>query len=85
MVAPAMLEDAKVSQLHVGKKLAALAAENTWVTCKECCTIGDAVIALEQPPSWCLVHLDNAFTEMCRAHGRPHKQIQSVIAIEKKS
>ncbi len=80
-----LLEDAEVRKLQVGKRLAALAEENAWVTCKECSTIGDAVIALEQPPSWCLVHLDAAFVQLCRVRGRPNKHIKSVIAIEKQS
>jgi hypothetical protein len=81
--APVLLEDAQVRQLTVGQRLADLTQHNTWVTCKECSTIGDAVIALEQPPSWHLVHLDASFNELCRAHGRPHKQIKSVRAVEK--
>jgi hypothetical protein len=69
----AILEDARVRRLAVGLRLADLAGHNTWVTCKECSTIGDPVIALEQPPSWHLVHLDASFNALCRARGRAHK------------
>jgi hypothetical protein len=80
--AAALLADERVAALPVGKKLRALHEANTWITCRECVTIGDAVIALEQPASCGLVHLDNAFNELCRARGRPHRQIQSVVAVE---
>jgi hypothetical protein len=80
-----LLEDTRVRKLPVGDKLADLAEHGTWVTCEECSTIGDAIIAIEQPPSWCLVHLDNSFNELCQARERPHKQIKSVKAVEKES
>jgi hypothetical protein len=80
-----LLDDGGVCKLHVGKNLAKLHEEETWITCKECSTIGDAIISLEQSPSWCLVHLDASFSELCRARGRVHKQIQSVKALEKSS
>lgn len=77
-----LLKDARVRRLAVGRRLADLRDHATWVTCKECSAIGDPVIALEQPPSWRLVHLDASFNDLCRARGRPHKQIESVKAIE---
>jgi hypothetical protein len=81
--AAALLADKRVAALPVGKKLRALHDASTWVTCRECVTIGDVVIALEQPASCCLVHLDNAFNDLCRARGHPHRQIQSVVAVER--
>jgi hypothetical protein len=81
----ALLDDLLIRKLSVGKKLAGLAENRTWVTCKECCTIGDSVIALEQPRSWHLVHLDASFNELCRVTGRAHKQIKSVTAVERES
>jgi hypothetical protein len=78
-----LLEDDSVRKLSVGLRLADLARHDTWVTCKECSTIGDAIIGLEQPPSWCLVHLDASFNELCRARQRPHKQIRSAKAVQK--
>jgi hypothetical protein len=83
--ATALLDDPRVRRLSVGTKVADFTQHKTWVTCKECSTIGDFVIALEQPPSWYLVHLDGSFNELCRVSGRPHKQIKSVKAIERQS
>ena len=81
-VAP-LLEDAGVLKTKPGEKLEQLRVDGKWITCKECATIGDAVTALEQPASWCLVHLDGAFNDLCRARGRSHLQIKSVIATQK--
>jgi hypothetical protein len=66
-----------------GENLTKLRAEQKWITCKECRTIGDAVIVLDQSPSWCLVHIDKDFEILCKAAGREHKPIQSERAIEK--
>ncbi|HVC94504.1 MAG TPA: hypothetical protein VND64_12475, partial [Pirellulales bacterium] len=79
--AEALLKDDDVRKLSVGQRLAALAQHKKWITCKECSSIGDAIIAIEQPPSWSLVHLDKSFNALCQ--GRPHKQIKSATAIEK--
>ena len=46
-------------------------------------TIGDALIALEQPASCCLVHVDAAFDDLCRATGRRRRAILSVAACER--
>jgi hypothetical protein len=80
-----LLQAVKVHKLPIARQLGDLVAEETWITCRECSTIGDTVIALEQPLSWCLVHLDGTFNELCAARGRPHKQIQSALAVEKQS
>ena len=42
----------------------------------------DAIIALEQPPSWCLVHVDTSFNELSRCLERDHVPLKSVIALE---
>ncbi len=65
-----------------GQNLAKLQAQKKWVTCKECRTIGDAVIALEQPAGWCLLHIDKDFTILCEVLQREHKPIPSEWAIE---
>jgi hypothetical protein len=80
-----LLADEKASRLSAAKQLASLRDEGRWITCKECAKIGDAVIALEQPGSWCLVHLDNSFNELCRVLDRPHKQVKSVQQVTKES
>ena len=41
------------------------------------------VIALEQPASCRLVHIDAAFDDLCRATGRRHRVIKSVAAVER--
>lgn len=57
--------------------------ENKWITCSECEKIADPIIALEQSKSWTLVHLDEAFNFLCHLRSMPHKQIKSVLAVEK--
>ena len=66
-----------------GKTLAELLDKGTWITCKECAMIGDAVIALEQPRPYCLVHLDKDFNVLCAAISKDHKEVQSQRAIER--
>jgi hypothetical protein len=81
--AAALLEDAGVAGLPVGERLRVLDESQTWITCRECATIGDVIIALEQPAACCLVHVDTAFHDLCRATGRRHKGIKSVAAAER--
>ena len=71
-----------VSKTKSGEKLRALHDKGTPITCRLCAKIGDAVIALDQPPSWCLVHIDKDFNILCPAVGREHKPIQSERAID---
>jgi hypothetical protein len=78
-----LLKDSAVSRSTVGENLANLAEKKRWVTCKECAKVGDLIIALEQPPSWCLVHLDGVFNALCRCRQRNHLAIKSILAIEK--
>jgi hypothetical protein len=78
-----LLDDAAVSALPVGKRLHALCEARAWINCTECCSIGDAIIALEQPRAYCLVHLDGAFNDLCRVRGRSRRRIKSVAAAER--
>ncbi|MHC4398608.1 MAG: hypothetical protein ACYTG0_02910 [Planctomycetota bacterium] len=66
-----------------GKRLAELNERGKWITCRECATIGDVVIVLDQPPSCCLVHIDEDFNILCDATNRQHKPIRSQRAIER--
>lgn len=77
-----LLREDQVQETKSGKNLAKLKAAERWITCTQCATIGDAVIALEQPPSWCLVHIDKDFRLLCRATGRPNKEIPAERAIQ---
>ncbi|HUT94884.1 MAG TPA: hypothetical protein VMY37_35830 [Thermoguttaceae bacterium] len=72
-----------VEKTKSGEKLAKLRAASRHITCKECQTIGDAVIALDQPPSWCLVHIDKDFCILCKAANREQKLLPSLRAVEK--
>jgi hypothetical protein len=74
--------DLVATKTKAGQNLAKLQAKNRWVTCRECRTIGDAIIALEQPEGWCLVHIDAAFTILCEALHREHKPIPSLTAVD---
>lgn len=70
------------SKTKSGKNLQALHDTGKWITCHRCKTIGDAVIALDQPPSWCLVHIDKDFEILCPAVDRKNKLIQPERAID---
>jgi hypothetical protein len=79
----AILTDAEAAEAQASKKLLQLQQSKAHITCKECATIGDAVIALEQPKSWCLLHTDKSFDSLCGALGRPHKLVASVRSFDK--
>ena len=78
----ALLGEDDVKALSVGKHLEGLRERGRWITCKECAKIGDAIIALEQPASWCLVHTDGAFDDLCRCLKRNHTKIRSVTSLK---
>jgi len=79
-----LLEAQDVQQkTKAGKQLAKLRDQGKWITCKECATIGDAIIALEQPATHCLVHIDNDFKILCTALGRRNKPILSERGVKK--
>ena len=65
-----------------GGNLAKRLTEQKSIACEACATIGDAVIALEQPRAWCLVHIDHDFEILCTATSRQHKVILSERAVE---
>jgi hypothetical protein len=65
-----------------GAELQKLLEKAKWVTCVECAKIGDAVIALEQPNTFCLVHIDRDFKLLCAATGRANKPILLGRAVE---
>lgn len=71
-----------VSGTKSGKNLQALYDKGKPITCRQCKTIGDAVIVLDQPPSWCLVHIDKDFQILCPAVDHDNKLIQAERAIE---
>jgi hypothetical protein len=54
----------------------ALALER--VNCRECKKIGDQIIALEQPQSVTLVHVDSSYDTLCTCTGRPHLKLRAV-------
>ena len=53
------------------------------VTCKECKKIGDAVIVMEQPPSFYLAASDKDFPTLCTALDKQLKPILSERGVEK--
>lgn len=78
-----LLEKEGVANTGSGKNLAALHEKRKWIACRDCATIGDCVIALDQPRSCCLVHIDADFDVLCGAAGREHKRVPSQRASEK--
>jgi hypothetical protein len=71
-----------LAELSAVKNLTDLQKRSKWITCTECRRIGDAVIALDQPASHCLVHIDQAFDKLCPALERDHKPIASAVAAD---
>jgi hypothetical protein len=51
------------------------------LTCNDCARIGDLLIALEQPPSWILYHVDDIFDALCAAFDRRHVKVRSIAAV----
>jgi hypothetical protein len=74
----------EVLTTQAGAKLAEFKEAHTEIDCRKCGSIGDAIIALEQRHSWCLVHIDKDFSVLCEVQGRAHKQIPSLRAVEGK-
>jgi hypothetical protein len=78
-----LMQHPRASRVDPVERMASYAAAQRHISCPECGPIGDAVIALEQPASCCLVHIDSAFNTLCPALEREHKQLKSLVAIEK--
>lgn len=83
--APRLLEVEAVQETKAGSQLSKLYGEQKWITCVECAKIGDAVIALEQPKTFCLLHIDRDFKILCAATKRKHMPILSERAVEKQN
>jgi hypothetical protein len=77
-----LLKHESVKETKAGEKLSEFAKEEAIIDCRKCAQIGDAVIAIEQPKSWCLAHIDAAFETLCHATQKPHKRIESERATE---
>jgi len=77
-----LLEDAKTKKLDSVQNLRELKEKKTWVTCTECQTIGDVVIALEQEQDVHLVHIDGAYNQLCPVLGRKNKLVKSLTAAD---
>ncbi len=77
-----LTKNEKLAGLDAVSNLADLQKRNKWITCKDCRGIGDAIIALEQPSTHCLVHIDEAFNKLCRALGNENKAISSARAVD---
>lgn len=74
--------DDKADRTDAAKGLKKILSRGTpWIDCKNCPTIGDVIIALEQPPSWTLVHTDGAFDDLSRCLGKNHEKVPSMRAV----
>jgi len=65
-----------------GTNLAELVEKRERFGCRKCAAIGDAIIALEQPPSWHMLAHDRAFEKLCAARGRQVTIVPSERAVE---
>ena len=80
-----LFDDPDASKEFSVQKAKKLCDNNKWITCKDCGSIGDVVIALEQPRSHTLVHTDGAFNSLCPSLGKKNLPILSVTAAIKQS
>lgn len=81
--AGAFCEDDGVAKTRAGGNLKKIVVSGQRIGCKKCATIGDAVIALEQPPSWRLLTLDNDFSALCNKTKRGYTILPSERAVER--
>ncbi len=75
-----LLEHSGAAITKAGAHLAKYTQKNALIDCRRCSRIGDVVIAMEQPKSFELAHIDGAFNELCAATGRAHVAIKSARA-----
>lgn len=66
----------------VRDRLKVLYERKAHVTCRECGRIGDQVIAMEQPASFTLIHVDRSFNHLCECTGRNHKHLRSNLSFK---
>lgn len=78
-----ILDDKRSIKCTSAKNLDSIRSSENPITCKNCSTIGDVVIALEQPSKSHLLHTDRSFIEYCRVLGKPETYVESVAAVEK--
>ena len=52
------------------------------ISCRECETIGDLVICLEQTKQYVLIHVDGSFDHLCELRNMKHAKLPSVTACD---
>lgn len=77
-----MVDDESLSDVVAVQQLGKIRAKSKHINCKNCRTIGDAVIAADQPKSVSLVHLDGAFVPLCGMMETDRLGLKSVTAAE---
>jgi hypothetical protein len=77
-----LANEPKLQKIDSVKNLVKILDAGTRFVCDECRKIGDVIIALEQPDTHCLVHIDNAFNKFCPFLNRDHLHMKSVIALD---
>jgi hypothetical protein len=80
--ATTLVSGAAAAETSAVKALLEVRRKETKVDCKRCKRLGDAVIALDQPRSWTLVHIDEAFDAICAALEKKHKRVASQRSAE---
>ncbi len=58
-------------------------AEGGLPDCSACWKVGDLLIALEQPPSWVLYHVDHLFDALCPMFDSKHVKVKSISTLSK--
>jgi hypothetical protein len=77
-----ILTNADASKTDAAISLAKIKETGKAVTCTECRTIGDVVIAADQPQMTMLIHTDKSFVTLCPALGKRHQIIKSPTAAQ---
>ncbi len=77
-----LLSDAAAAETSSVRSLLKVRQKGTKVNCKRCKKLGDAVIALDQPRSWILVHIDEAFDVLCGVVRKKQKRLASERSVE---
>lgn len=66
--------------IRIAKKLERILQKGQDISCKECGSLGDAIIALDGPPGMRLEHTDYSFDHLCNLIGYPHQRHPSQMA-----
>ncbi len=80
-----LVNDPAVANTAPGKNLVKHHSNCETINCTRCATIGDIIVALEQPRTYTLVTLDRSFAPLCEALDRKLRLMDSVVKVDRRS